>query len=310
MPVISFIVSTFRPADLSRLEANLQATVETSYEIIPIDNPGRYSLAEAYNIGAQKALGQFLCFVHEDVVFCDNHWDIAVLERFEIRSDLGLLGVAGSVLRPDLPIGIILGVSNLDRATFRHIDESNTMLEVRCPFPVEECQVRVLDGVFLFTRREAWERFPFDENVRGFHFYDVDFSFRIAQHYRLEVAPNLMLEHNSTESRYTPKGHRVGYNADWVKAALEYKPCREGLNFDEFEPAILLKIKRFWLSYICMPGCPFRLRWQYWRRLGLSLSQSYMGMPIFFPRLFNVLKSKRQEGRRIKQQRHYERGHQ
>jgi hypothetical protein len=307
VPLISFIVSTHLAADLARLETNLEATVDASYEIIPVANPGRYSLAEAYNIGARKARGAFLCFVHEDVVFCDAHWDIPVVERFALRPNLGLLGVAGSVVHPDLPIGFFLGYPNLDRSTFRHLNDRNTVEEVRCPYPEEECEVRVLDGVLLFARREAWERFPFDENVRGFHFYDVDFSFRIAQHYRIEVAPKLMLEHISTSPRYTPKGHQVGYNANWVAAALEYEPCREGLKFDELDPAMILKIKRMWFAYVCMPGCPFGLRWKYWRCLELPLAQSYFGLPVVFPGLFNFIKSEFHELRRIKQQRHYER---
>lgn len=310
VPVISFIVSTYRPADLARLKANLQATVETSYEIIPIENPGRYSLTEAYNIGARQARSAFLCFIHEDVVFCDAHWDTAVLRRFDDRSDLGLLGVAGAVVRPDLPVGFFLGNPNLERATFRTLNDSDVMEEIRCSYTEEECEVRVLDGMFLFARREAWERFPFDENVQGFHFYDVDFSFRIAQHYRVEVAPKLMLEHASTELEYTPKGYRRGYNASWIKAALEYEPRREGLKFDELDPETLLRVKRSWLSFVCMPGCPFALRWKYWRRLKLPLSQSYGGLPIFFPGLFQFLKSKLHQRRSIKQQRHYDRTHQ
>ena len=141
--MISFIVSTYRAADFTRLEANLAATVDARYEIIPVENPGRYSLTEAYNIGARQARGAFLCFVHEDVVFCDSHWDIAVMDRFTVHADLGLLGVAGSVLRPDLPVGIFLADPSLDRATIRHLNESNTMVEVRCTYPDEECVVRV-----------------------------------------------------------------------------------------------------------------------------------------------------------------------
>ena len=309
MPVISFIVSTHRPADFAHFKANLQATVESSYEIISIENPGRYSLAEAYNIGARRATGAFLCFVHEDVSFCDSHWDVAVLERFEMRPDLGLLGVLGSMVRPDLPIGFFSGLPKWDRGTFRELDESNSMVELGRHHPVEECAVRTLDGLFLFARREVWERFPFDENIPGFHFYDVDFSFRIAQHYRVEVAPKLMIEHDIIEPRHPKKGHRRGFNASWVRAVLAYKPRREGLLFDELDPADLLKVKQFWLSYICMPGCPFVLRWQYWRRLRLSLFQAYGGLPIFFPGLFQFIKSKRHARRRIQQQRHYESTH-
>lgn len=303
MPEISFIISTYRPTDFNRLEANLHATVDTTYEIIRIDNPGRYSLTEAYNIGAKQAQGTFLCFVHEDVIFCDPHWDAAVLERFTLRPDLGLLGVAGSTLRPDLPIGFALGDPQLDRVTIRGIDETTySITENRCPYPIEECAVRVLDGVLLFTRQEIWQRFPFDQNILGFHFYDIDFSFRIAQHYRVEVAPMLMLEHKSTKFTAPPKGCRADFNASWVSAALHYAPRHDDLKFDRLGSEASVRVKRFWLSFICLSGCPFILRWQYSGRLQLPLSQSFFGAPIFFPGVFNYLKRQCHKRRRQQQQ--------
>jgi hypothetical protein len=108
-----------------------------------------------------------------------------VLARFAEKPDLGLIGVAGAQLRPDLPIGPFIGQSERERAMFRPPNPDLTMVEHRCTFSPDKCAVRVLDGMFLFAPRELWERFPFDENVKGYHFYDVDFSFRAANRYRV-----------------------------------------------------------------------------------------------------------------------------
>jgi hypothetical protein len=99
-----------------------------------------------------------------------------------------------------------------------------------------------------------------------------------------------MIEHDLTELKHTPKGHRKGYDGGWVKAALAYKPNREGLKFDEMDPETLLKIKRYWFSHICAPNCPLILRWKYRKCLGLSWAQAFGGMSIFFPRLFKILR--------------------
>ena len=274
---------------MARLRQNLSDTVSHGFEVIGIENIGSFSLAEAYNRGARQAQGAFLCFVHEDIIFCDKEWDGPVLARFEQKPDLGLIGVAGSQLRPDLPIGPFLGLAERDRATYRQPGPDLKMVEQRCTLRPDECAVRVLDGLFLFARREVWERFPFDENVKGFHFYDVDFSFRAANHYRVEVAPGLMIEHLTISPRTEETRNESGYAGAWVEAALQYEPDRTGLHFDELPPNELRAVKRFWVQMICSPYCSFAQRWRFWRRMDLPLNQIFWGFPILAPRLFRSM---------------------
>jgi GT2 family glycosyltransferase len=67
-----------------------------------------------------------------------------------------------------------------------------------------------LDGVFVAARRAWVERIGFDpEGVPGFHFYDLDFSYRAYRAgARLEIACDLALVHQS----------RGRFDADWSLA--------------------------------------------------------------------------------------------
>ena len=55
-----------------------------------------------------------------------------------------------------------------------------------------------LDGLCLITRREIWERAPFDEDLfRGFHCYDLDFSLAVCLRHVNYVCHMVLVEHFS-----------------------------------------------------------------------------------------------------------------
>ncbi|MEG2865326.1 MAG: glycosyltransferase, partial [Mucinivorans sp.] len=74
--MISIIVCSVSPDKLSKLKANVEATIGVEYEFVVVDNrEGKYSICQAYNIGAQRAKYPYLCFAHEDISFVVKyHW--------------------------------------------------------------------------------------------------------------------------------------------------------------------------------------------------------------------------------------------
>jgi len=55
-----------------------------------------------------------------------------------------------------------------------------------------------LDGLFLFVKRSIWKENPFDEEkIKGFHFYDADFSFGVAQKWQNYVCLTVDIYHFS-----------------------------------------------------------------------------------------------------------------
>ena len=72
-------------------------------------------------------------------------------------------------------------------------------------------EVAVLDGVFLVTRRQLWNKYKFDESsYKGFHLYDLDFSMSVLQTHRIFVTFDILLEHYSLGS----------FNRDYIRNAL------------------------------------------------------------------------------------------
>src|SRR3989338_2231334 len=62
----------------------------------------------------------------------------------------------------------------------------------------KDCEVVVLDGLFLACRKEIAEIFRFNEALfKGFHFYDIDFCLRISQNFSNIVTYDILLKHFS-----------------------------------------------------------------------------------------------------------------
>ena len=57
-------------------------------------------------------------------------------------------------------------------------------------------EVVVLDGVLLVCPKKVWQEVKFDNQIlKGFHLYDLDFSFRVAEKYKVAVVYNINLIH-------------------------------------------------------------------------------------------------------------------
>ena len=52
------------------LSENIKNTVGCDYELIVIDNSqNSYSIFEAYNLGIERSNGDYLCFIHDDILY-------------------------------------------------------------------------------------------------------------------------------------------------------------------------------------------------------------------------------------------------
>ena len=94
--MISIIISTHNPNLLNDITENIHKTIGVEHEIISIENHNKYSLCEAYNIGADKANFPYLCCVHEDVIFLTKDWGSYLIDLMESDKKIGLVGVVGT----------------------------------------------------------------------------------------------------------------------------------------------------------------------------------------------------------------------
>lgn len=197
--MLSIIVSSCEDSLLSNLSNSIENTVGIEYELIPIKNErAKYSLSEAYNLGASKARFETLLFVHEDVIFHTKNWGRQLASHMETLPNVGVVGIAGSTYKPFVP-----GSWHFERngplsfnfiQGFKYSSESNQLRQLNAS---SVRPVVCLDGVFLAIKRSAFETVRFDETVEGFHGYDVDFSLRVAENYQNFFVPDILIEHLS-----------------------------------------------------------------------------------------------------------------
>jgi glycosyltransferase involved in cell wall biosynthesis len=209
--MISIVICSINQEFFNQVEQSVATTIGLPYEIIRINNTvTNFGICKAYNEGAKKAKYDYLCFMHEDILFKSNNWGNILVDFFNARADVGLIGVAGSTYKSLVPSMWAQGLFNTD---YRNIIQ-----RYKDGVPVSEAnikkgfnEVQTLDGVFLFTKKKIWGNHAFDEdNFDKFHCYDLDFSLQVGQHHKLFVCNEILIEHFSSGS----------LNKDWVEYSI------------------------------------------------------------------------------------------
>ncbi|QOW10881.1 hypothetical protein Q73A0000_11195 [Kaistella flava (ex Peng et al. 2021)] len=190
--MLSIIISSYQEKYFSTLQKNIAETIGIDYEIVKIENPNLMGICEAYNHGAKKAKYENLLFIHEDVEFITQNWG-DLLIQFLNRPNWGIIGLAGCKYVPNVPFAWWDKFEN----SFRNLHQFNKNTEVRNYNISEYKEVLAIDGVFLACRKKIHQEFPFNENIKGFHGYDLDFSVRVAEKYSNLLAHNIKLKHFS-----------------------------------------------------------------------------------------------------------------
>lgn len=143
-------------------------------ELIPIINSHNlYSASTALNIGIDAAKGDILIFVHQDVKFLDNWFQLLTEIIDTIPDDWAVIGSAGISLdynRQD--IGRWGGAKHVDTVAVGTVYDSdeatepywNGIKQLTKSHCADEC-------LFVFNKATGLR---FDVQFNGFHFYGVD----------------------------------------------------------------------------------------------------------------------------------------
>ena len=194
--MISIIVCSKDLELLKGLSENVQETIGCKFELIAIDNrKNQYCICSAYNAGIKKAKSSFLCFIHEDIRYLTKNWGELLLKKLQDKK-IGVVGIAGTTLlsedgiwysaqRPFVQGRVVHSFNGKEQ-----LDKYGTL--------ERDCEVVVLDGLFLSCRKETAEKFRFNDVLfPGFHFYDIDFSLRVSQNFNNIVTYDILLKHFS-----------------------------------------------------------------------------------------------------------------
>ena len=148
----------------------------SKHELILIDNTqGKFeSAAGALNWGGDKAKGEYIMFVHQDVDLCSDSWLENVEELLNSIPALGIAGVGGA--RRSQGPSKVESVTNLKHG----VPPKTVIGGVPLQKPVK---VQTVDECLVIIPRPVFDMLQFDEEVcDDWHLlYAVDYSLSVAR---------------------------------------------------------------------------------------------------------------------------------
>jgi hypothetical protein len=201
--MISIIISSANPEQLQKVKVNIGKTIGVPFEIISYDNSnGKNGISKVYNDGVKSAKYDILCFMHEDIITHTNDWGKLLIKYFSEYKNLGVLGIAGSDGKTSVPSGCHIVYGNYYMNLIQHYKFQETPPKRIC-LPEnyhnskELHQVICIDGVWFCCAKQTALENPFDEQLSGFHGYDIDFSLNISSKFTNMITFEILISHYS-----------------------------------------------------------------------------------------------------------------
>ena len=143
-------------------------------EVIEIVNNGE-SLTTCYNRGLKEAKNNIVVFCHDDITIETKQWGEKLIKLFERNPEYAILGVAGTKFMPES--GRWWENPKKMYGRVAHTHEGKTWLSSYSADLGKEIEETVIvDGLFFGIDKTKIKK-EFNEEVEGFHFYDINFCF-------------------------------------------------------------------------------------------------------------------------------------
>jgi GT2 family glycosyltransferase len=201
---IAIGVLAYRPSFLENLKESVGVTIGLDYAFEYIDNvKGDYSIPKAYNLLLEKYRNKadIICLLHEDIIIKTPNWGNILHDKFKINSQLGVIGIVGSTAKSLYPTGWYNPVNCTGHhkgALFHLLDNGNLKYENYNPTESHDCNVVVIDGLFICIRSVIADKLCFDESLPAYHGYDLDISLQVLNlGYELCVTKDISVVHYS-----------------------------------------------------------------------------------------------------------------
>lgn len=205
----SLITCARHKLDSQPLYSSIPSRLHPSFEFIEIVSP--QSMGAGYNEAMQRATGDVLIFTHTDVSFWEQEWlDYRLQKMSNLLVDIpttGFAGVAGGALDDR-------GVWWANGTRRGKINQPHGTVIYGSPGPVQ-----VLDGCFLAVSRSTLQkRLSLWDPLMGWHFYDIDMTYRATRLGLVNYVIDLPLWHESTGST----------GPEWEKSRQRFLNCYRG----------------------------------------------------------------------------------
>jgi hypothetical protein len=170
--VVSVVIST-RNIDDEYLKHVEKMFSHPKTEILIYENDGVNSLTEIYNIGLKESKNDIVVFMHDDLILETPNMTPKIVKLFEKHPEYGIIGIAGT---DKLTSGRwwdnrenMFGVVGHIHEGKRHVNHYSKGV-----FNDVLKDVVVVDGLFFMVRKSLLKK-EFNEDFKGFHFYDIPF---------------------------------------------------------------------------------------------------------------------------------------
>lgn len=258
--MLSLIVCSINPGYLESLKESVTATIGVDHEWLIWDNRSENrSICYVYNKLGSAARYPYLVFLHEDLIFKTQDWGRYIADQLG-KKHIGLIGIAGSTYKSKLYSGWYSGGGARDFSNIYHrqgVEEFH--LSIPDHWEKTEVNVVTVDGVFMACQRDVWETVRFDEELlKGFHFYDIDFSLRVARSHRVVVTNAIAMIHITVGGDFGNK---------WVEEAIIFhESAKQTLPFSTSPldyPKADKRVAIYWLDWLKNYDISWhnRLRW-------------------------------------------------
>lgn len=197
--MISAIVCSTDTRKLSKHRSWLESTAGVALEYVAVENQEGKALARVWNENAEKARGEILLFLHDDLFPLTPNWGKKLEALFAQPEPPVLAGLAGTrYLAAENPGWATAGRPYLLGRMLSLSPEGVPVAQFYSD-PGEPRDAVAVDGCFMATSRAAFQSGPgFDgETFSAFHFYDMDFCMQARQRGRVVVCRDILAFHRS-----------------------------------------------------------------------------------------------------------------
>lgn len=262
--MISIIICSVNEFFCTQLEKNIDKTIgDVVYEIIKIENSiNSIPITQVYNLGISKSKGDYLLFIHEDILFHTKYWGRKLIEIFENNLDYGMISIAGASVKTKIPSGWWDCEERYKALNIIQHLPNNKVVNQNFGFEKGDLQeVVVVDGVFMAVRKKT--NVFFDELLDGFHCYDLNISFEIQKKgYKIGVTNQILIEHFSLGS----------LSLNWLTSTIKFHKKNQELlplKVESINNNINEALSCERLVYQCFNKGQKKLFFKYWLKLFL-----------------------------------------
>lgn len=164
-------------------------------QVIEKVNNGEKSLNQTYNEILQESENDIVVLCHDDLYFDNKGWGYKIIDHFK-KSDFGIIGVAGSTSLPKSGmwwedkrkmVGIVNHEHEGKKWESKYSESQGSTIK----------QTVLIDGLFMALDKNRIKQ-NFNEDVSGFHFYDLEFCIRnYKEDVKIGVITNIRITHKS-----------------------------------------------------------------------------------------------------------------